>query len=195
VKLALNKLPRPRRGPLRTHPNFVPEPEWMESGRYVHHVELSRAVKRLFLNRPAKPLDKVKAPQEYQEAFPGLFAELRQSVHIMRGEFDKANWDRRWSDACRRHEDAWRALERAYEAPLARIGKKVRDAPRNRERDKDREDFLQLALVVKARQPDLEQADLLKDPSLAPYLREYPEQSKRWASKIYPPRGRGRPRK
>ena len=108
----------------------MPEDEWLESGRYVHHPDLKIAIKRLFLNRPSRAKRQGHAPLEFQEAFPYLVDQLRSSVHWLRDAFDRADWQGRWRDAYRFHADAWVALERAYENAWARHGWKKATARR-----------------------------------------------------------------
>ena len=133
--MKLSKLPRPRRGRLRTHPRSMSEDEWFCSGRYDHHPDLKLAIARLFLNRPSREEAQAHAPAEFQEAFPGLVETLRGTVHWLRGEFDKADWQGRWRDARRSHEEAWVALTRAYESACAREGWESKEGRRERALD------------------------------------------------------------
>lgn len=112
----LNKLPRPRRGPLRTHPNFMPEDEWIVSGRFVHHSTLSDAAKSVRGYRPKKVPDD--ATPEFWLRYPVLFAAVRGAAHRMRRAFDEADWP-----TFKREDDQFRLavheLRDAYALPLA----------------------------------------------------------------------------
>jgi hypothetical protein len=93
--------------------------------------------------------------------------------------------------------EAIRDLDRRIDAllPLAVVGENVKKGPGKRKKDKDHRDFVRIALEILERQPELQQPELLKDPSLGYYVDQYPDQVKVWCREVYPDRPVGRPRK
>jgi hypothetical protein len=126
------------------------------------------------------------AAEEFSRADAAVAAARRayavEDWHEFERQFDRYQW-------------AMDRLRIAYMLPLARSGKKLKDAPHKREKDRDREDFLRLGRDILKEKPDLDRRDLLRELRLAPYVREYPERVGVWVRELYPHRGRGRPPK
>jgi hypothetical protein len=112
----LTKIHRPRRGPLLTRPDCMPEDQWLVSGRFVYYGKLRSAVDAVRAYRPSQIPDD--ATPEFRLAYPVLFAALRGAAHRMRRALDEADWP-----TFRREADQFRLAElelrQAYALPLA----------------------------------------------------------------------------